>query len=153
VALSAIKLSGNADIRSLKPTERKCYFSDEIDTIKIHKNYSQSNCMLECSLSFAKESLKTMLNLTNACTPWYYPSQHDDITVCSPWEALKFNQLMNDVPDSNCLECLPDCDSIIYEPTITALPFRSCNSANKGVSPMCDLENDLVNKFISSRTK
>ena len=147
IALSATKLSGDPDIRSLSPNDRNCYFSDEIETIKIHKEYSQSNCLLECGLDFAKESLKNKLNLTTACTPWYYPSEHDQITVCGPWEAETFNQLLNDVPDSVCVKCLPDCDSIIYEPTITALPFRACNNRNQGVSPLCDVENELVNIF------
>ena len=145
MALSATKVSGDDDIRSLDPTARNCYFSDETDTLAIHKYYTQSNCFLECSLKYAKENLNSSFNISDPCTPWFFPSEQDIINICNPWEALDFLKLFTNVPNSYCDKCLPDCDRIQYEPSITALPFRNCDTRNQGVSKLCNVENDLVN--------
>jgi hypothetical protein len=39
---------------------------------------------------------------------------------------------------------LLDCENVIYEPTITTLPFRICDKINQGVSPLCNAENEMV---------
>ncbi len=57
-------------LRDLSQDQRKCLFPDEVQDMKLHKNYSQGNCLLECSLKYAQNKL---LNDTNVspCTPWF----------------------------------------------------------------------------------
>ena len=57
-------------IRKIDPLDRKCYFSDEIivgNPLQLFKNYSQSNCLLECQIEYVRG------NMTSPCTPWYFP--------------------------------------------------------------------------------
>ena len=62
VALSAIRVDDYDTLRSLTPKDRHCYYEDETTSlVKFHKNYSQANCILECTLSNAKMKL----NVTN----------------------------------------------------------------------------------------
>jgi len=146
VALSSTQISSSLDIQSLDPEARKCYFPQETQNLilQIHKTYSLSNCLLECSLNYSRQILKAKLNLTEACMPWYFPSNEDKITICAPWETLEFMKLFSNVPDGECKKCLADCNSTIYEPTISTLPFRRCDVRNQGVSPLCNVENEMV---------
>ena len=57
-------------IRTIDPSKRNCYFSDETITenpLQLFKNYSQSNCLLECQIEYVRG------NMTLPCTPWYFP--------------------------------------------------------------------------------
>ena len=57
-------------IRTIDPSKRNCYFSDEKITdnpLQLFKNYSQSNCLLECQIEYVRG------NMTLPCTPWYFP--------------------------------------------------------------------------------
>ncbi len=112
--MSATKISANDEIRSLTPKSRNCYFEDEIDTLQNHKKYSQINCILECSLNYAKETLKTNNNLTQYCTPWYFPSHEDKITICGPWETAIFMKFFTSVPEDKCAYCLPGTYSLYW---------------------------------------
>jgi hypothetical protein len=105
--LSATKISANNDIQSLTPESRNCYFDDEIETLEIHKKYSQINCILECSLNYSKETLKTKYNMSEYCTPWYFPSHEDQITICDPWKTVTFMKLFATVPKDYCQHCRP----------------------------------------------
>jgi hypothetical protein len=58
VSLSAIKLTAEMDVESIDPRKRNCYFPHEIQYIKLHQKYSQTNCLLECSLFFAQKQLQ-----------------------------------------------------------------------------------------------
>ena len=144
--MTSTQISSSLDIQSLDPKARKCYFPQE--TVKLvlqtHKTYSLSNCLLECSLNYSREILKINLNLSETCMPWYFPSDEDKITICAPWETLEFMKLFSNVPDDECKACLADCNSTIYEPTISTLPFRRCDGRNHGVSPLCNVEDELV---------
>ncbi len=59
--------------------------------MKLHKNYSQTNCLLECSLKYAQE-----LNGTNtqACSPWYFPFKDKGHKICDPWETEQLIRLI-----------------------------------------------------------
>jgi len=57
VGLSATKISASPDIKTLDPKDRKCRFPEENSGLKIHKVYSQANCLLECSLFYAQVSI------------------------------------------------------------------------------------------------
>lgn len=46
--------------------------------------------------------------------------------------------------DEQCLHCLADCQRTIYQPTVTAAPFRRCDDANQGISRFCNLEDQKL---------
>ena len=35
--------------------------------------------------------------------------------------------------------CLPDCDETLYSASVSASPFRACDSKNVGLTDLCDL--------------
>ena len=72
VSLSAINVISDEAIRSIDPKKRYCYFHDE-NALKLHKNYSQANCILECTTDYARERMKSK------CTPWYFPGNNPTI--------------------------------------------------------------------------
>ena len=68
VSLSATKIEANENIRPIEisPGKRECYFHDE-HPLKLHQKYSQANCIIECTIQYAREKMESK------CTPWYYP--------------------------------------------------------------------------------
>ncbi len=74
IALSATKISAKENIRGIDPSRRKCYFKDENQGLKMHRHYSQSNCVLECSILFAQNEMKKSKN--TSCTPWSAINNH-----------------------------------------------------------------------------
>ena len=146
IGLSATKISADDSIKGIEPSRRQCLFADENDQMKIHNKYSLSNCKLECSIFYAQSELQRSRGQTIPCTPWYLPASESIKTVCGPWEAAEFETYFNNVPTINCSKCLPDCDTVVYEPTITAIPFRRCDFRNLGVSKLCDFENRFLPK-------
>jgi len=75
---------------------------DEHSEMKIHKNYTYFNCILECSLYYALDKNNS------TCVPWYMPSPNKTITLCDPWQAKDFFKTMtNEIPDDACNHCLP----------------------------------------------
>jgi amiloride-sensitive sodium channel len=144
IGLSATKISAVLDIMSIDPKKRNCLFPDENSAMKMHKKYSQSSCLLECALFYAQRKLAEAKNMSKPCLPWYFPTYEEIGTICDPWEAAEFDDNFNNVPDSECSNCLPDCDTVIYEPSITTIPFRRCDFRNLGTSPMCNLDDALL---------
>jgi hypothetical protein len=51
VSMSATKISSN-DINNIEPQKRNCFFPGD-QTMDVHQNYTQANCMLECQLTYA----------------------------------------------------------------------------------------------------
>lgn len=82
-------------LRSIPSSKRNCYFPDEAHHMKLHKNYSQANCVLECSLKYAQlnQSNKTGLPV---CTPWYFPFNHEGHKICDPWETVELSTIIAD---------------------------------------------------------
>ena len=141
VTLSATKISATLSLKAISPLKRNCYFSEENQGLIMHKEYTQSNCQLECTLTLAQESLKLKLNRTKPCTPWYLPFGENTTTLCDPWEAKLFNDFVfsGSVKES-CAHCLADCSKTIYQPIVTAAPFRTCDDTNFGTSHFCTLD-------------
>jgi hypothetical protein len=54
IALTGSRVDADDSLRSLSPDDRKCLFNDENTDMKLHKNYTYSNCMFECSLLYAQ---------------------------------------------------------------------------------------------------
>ena len=148
VALSASKLEADDSIRSIQPLQRNCYFDDETEQVRLHKKYSQSNCLLECSLAFAQR-LFAEKNQVIACTPWFFPFENGNHRMCDPWEKSEIMAIIKDeIPDDVCLQCLPDCNRIIYQKSMSVQPFRICDEKNFGMSRLCSLENVELNPQI-----
>ena len=142
VSLTASRIDAEDDLKNLKESDRRCRFADENSNLTIHKTYTYSNCILECGLLYAQAQLKKEEQSFYSCIPWYFPSSSDEITLCDPWESIKFlNYMITDIPDEQCAHCLPDCSITIYEPSVFAVPFRRCDSSNLGVSRFCNLNN------------
>ena len=94
----------------------------------MHKNYSQSNCILECSIRYARSMMNS--NETNECTrdalkkyndtsnevketkgcaPWFYPTSNEYYAnLCDPWDTKLFQCYQTflfykfNVPVNNC---------------------------------------------------
>ena len=49
---------------------------------------------------------------------------------------------MNEVSESECEHCLPDCFGTHYEASVTAAPFRRCDYKNFNLSPLCKIKPD-----------
>ena len=153
VALSALRVDAEETIRKIDPVKRECYFPDE-HPLGMHKKYSRSNCVLECSISYARMMMKnetTGSNETVGCAPWFYPANDTEYSnVCNPWETKKFQDFMTNVPDDECDTCLSDCTDTIYQSRVSAAPFRDCDHTNLGASGLCDFENTDLNPPIWS---
>ena len=140
MALTATKLTSSEDIRRLTPIERNCLFPNENHGMQLHKNYSQANCLLECQLFYAQKLL-TIKSTKPMCTPRYYPFQDAGHRVCDPWETESIVSFMsNQVPPNECKYCLPGCNRIIYQKSVTFQPFRKCDETNFGMSDFCTFE-------------
>ena len=143
VALTAMKVTADPKIRSIVPDAPKCYFDDETENIMIHKDYSQVNCLFECSLNYAQDLLAAKDNVTH-CTPWAFPFLDANHRMCDPWEKNYILTAMeNEVPEDTCHHCLPDCNRVIYQPLITTQKFRNCDENNFGVSELCNLNANI----------
>lgn len=162
IALSGSRIDADEDLRDLSIDQRNCSFSNENSNMKLYKIYSYSNCMFECVLLYARETLKANNDASHACIPWFFPSAEASITVCDPWKSVDFfNLMLNDIPDDTCSHCLPDCNNMIYDTSVTTVQFRRCDSSNVGVSKFCTLDNgklpspkkfgqQIINEFSSS---
>jgi len=80
-------------LKSLTPEQRKCFFPYEAKIMKLHKKYSQGNCLLECSLKFAQE-MQFNNTSESSCTPWFFPFIDQDHRMCDPWEAEKLSHII-----------------------------------------------------------
>ena len=163
IALSALSVSADIGIKKTVPRKRNCFFPDE-HGLDMHNNYSRSNCVLECSIKYArkmmltsKEVITSSNNITKSsnetigCAPWFYPATDEEYTnVCDPWETIRFQKFMTNVPDDECKHCLPDCSDTIYQSRVSAAPFRTCDHTNLGSSSLCDFDNLDMNPPIWS---
>ena len=135
VALSAVKIDADDDLKYLKPETRKCLFPDETTNLKLFKSYKQSNCFLECALIFAQKQTETQ-----GCTPWYFPFIDQNYTMCDPKQTFKTSELMQNVPEDECNYCLPDCIRTTYKQSVTTQPFRRCDERNLYLSDLCVMD-------------
>ena len=46
--------------------------------------------------------------------------------------------------DDRCAHCLPDCQTVIYDPKLTVVPFRRCDDSNLGISKFCNLDDQKL---------
>jgi len=48
--------------------------------------------------------------------------------------------MSNEISDSLCVHCLPDCRSTFYESSVVTVPFKQCDASNLGVSQFCQFK-------------
>ena len=131
--------SGNDLISAATPDQRFCLFGNELK-LNLHKEYTQSNCKLECSLMYAQENM----NKSDSCIPWYFPTQErSEGRMCTPQEAFKFGQLMKLTPSAICAHCLPDCVTTKYSSSLSLSETRKCDNRNVEISMNCNFGSKL----------
>ena len=151
VAISAQLITSEEGLRGLKPQERNCKFEEENSMLKFYQNYTQTNCLLECSLLFAQKIILTKYPNLHPCTPWFFPSMDIAPYSCDPWTAAEMYEVMLNTPEQECGQCLPDCQTTIYKTTISAVPLRQCLFQNAGLGLFCrGLQASLSNPKIMS---
>lgn len=64
VAMTALSVEADDDIKQISPERRNCYFPDE-NPLEMHKVYSQANCILECSIKYARQCPFTLKLLSS----------------------------------------------------------------------------------------
>ena len=160
IKVDAINLESKKETRKYEPERRNCYFPDE-HTLKIHRHYSQFNCIFECEKEFASKCLTTCdgpgqkcncrdagfinsisLQEHDSCVPWFYPAATKrSQKMCNPWNAQKFFQIIQkQIPESQCQHCLPDCITTRYKTSMTYAGLRVCDRTNLGgTSVLCAL--------------
>ena len=149
IRIDAFKVSADNDIISIKPEDRDCFFPDEYD-LKVHKNYTMSNCIYECSIDKISKEIEKQYNST--CTPWFLLPMDNNIKFCNPWLAQKFVEMMSVIiPNTDCPHCLSSCESTSYTVNINTAPFRECSMLNMGISHLCDFNTKLNPAKWSSR--
>ena len=147
VSISATVVNTDDSIRNLDPIVRNCRFSDENENLLLYKNYTQANCLLECSFSFAQKTQKLKNSHYNDCIPWFFPTAEEFPVICDSWQAVELFNLMTSVAKSDCTQCLPDCSTTIYKKSISAASFRECFLDSIGVSKACNYKNVLNQSF------
>ena len=143
IAISAVNVHADSDVRTIPPKKRQCFFSDE-SPLKLYKSYSQSNCLLECSLDYTRKVMKSSNESNKECLPWFYPINEIKLGFCDPWQTKTFLAIMSEIPIGVCSHCLPDCNVTIYDATISTAPIRFCDHTNLGASSLCTLDQNSV---------
>ena len=52
--------------------------------------------MLECNIE------EVLSNMTDKCIPWFYPQVDQGLRLCSPFEAVKFKDMMETLGTRTC---------------------------------------------------
>ena len=127
-----------SNCRLIPPEKRLCIFQDERDYIRLHKNYTQANCFMECRLAYAQKMLIEKDGKNYTCTPWFFPFKDGESQMCSPSDTAKvLLRMLEDIPEEECDQCLPDCSRVSYSYLVSAQPFRGCDEKNFGISDFC----------------
>ena len=148
VVLRATRFDPDVRIKTeVPPLKRNCYFPDEHPhqyPMKIHRNYTQTNCLFECKLETVRNQRIADNKTGKTCIPWFYPKENEYILdLCNPWETADFQTLLKNVDDKKCKHCLPDCKSTKYKMSLSSAPFGNCDQTNLGLSPLCDLSTGM----------
>jgi acid-sensing ion channel, other len=110
----------DADLKSLSPEKRGCYFQGEMK-LKYFKVYTKRNCEFEC---FSKHLFQSRyLN----CTP-FYMVRTDSMDYCDYRNELELRETNYLIFSDNryCI-CLKECDSVNYNIEIVAHNLEKSN--------------------------
>ena len=80
IKLTAIHIQAEQEIKEYSAVKRNCYFPDEYP-LQMHQIYSQSNCILECGVRFAKNCISKCPDLHQNCTCRDTTSEYDTPVV------------------------------------------------------------------------
>ena len=165
IEISAVQVESLNETRQFAPKKRNCYFPDEYE-LKMHKSYSQSNCLLECKVSYAFECMKTCMGFNETCSckgirvpkvtkieanesciPWFYPTQDKDaVKMCNPWNTLKFRKIVSEnIPRDQCNYCLPECTTTVYSTASSYAALQKCDHTNTGTNRLCNMMKGTLN--------
>jgi hypothetical protein len=140
ISMSAKKFETNVELKGLQVTDRNCMFDTEAQNLTLFAKYSQSNCFLECAINKSHDKLLKLKAET--CTPWFFPPQSSNDSICIRSMANIFMNFMNSSKVvQQCNWCLPDCNTFKYSWTVTSEKVRKCDEKNFGVSKLCDPDN------------
>ena len=134
ISLTGSRTDADDSLKDLTVEERNCKFADESSDLKIHKIYSFTSCMFECSLIFAQEELLRKELVPEACMPWFFPPPDDSDVMCDPWETLDFIAQMDNVTDDRLIavELLSFWPKLIlgisYDIFVSNILWRPCNT-------------------------
>ena len=160
VAIIPTIVTASEELRNLEPSARNCLFEDEGSNLKMHKNYTQSNCLFECFFYTAQNKILDVYNTTKGCIPWFFPSPDVLPNICDPWKAQEMYDTMLNIPTSECSHCPPDCTTVIYKTVVTAVPLKKCDITNLESTNLCNTSDQtlpsptmfnkvLLNNFLS----
>ena len=107
----------NENLKSIPIEKRNCKLKFE-NTLKLFKNYSKDGCIFECLIESAFETMN--------CIPWDYPKIDISQQTCSGGERRNFTKLLKNGENQLKCEhqCLKECNSIEYIPSVTTLPLE-----------------------------
>ena len=137
VSIKITKVSASPDIRKYEANKRNCYFDDELE-LMAYQDYSRSKCLLECKITRVLKDLNETQQ--NMCAPWFFPDIKMRLPICNPWEAYDFQTRMKSISIVECRKCLPDCEGLKIQTSVSAAPFRGCTDKNVGLSSLCLME-------------
>ena len=106
------------DIRDTPVDSRNCLFPEERnERLDVFKQYSQAACFTECMMSYARS--------TCHCTPWDFPFADDDEgEICSFYGYYCFHEAMKNLTHrTRVCDCLPDCNVVNFQVTLTTTPI------------------------------
>ena len=147
VTISAKIITSDEGLGGLNAQERNCKFEEENSKSNFYQNYTQTNCLLECSLLFAQKIVLGKYPNLQPCMPWFFPSTDIAPFACDPWIAAEMYECMLDVPEYECKHCLPDCQTTIYHTRISAVPLRQCLLQNAGLGLFCKGNQDSLSNL------
>ncbi len=106
-----IKASARMTTRATRPDVRECLFHDE-KQLKFSPEYSEPNCVLECSWIVGSE--------TCGCVPWFLMDYFPEHNMCEIYGNRCFRKVVNYRYDGvhatkHCREeCPKDCNAVTY---------------------------------------
>ena len=91
--------------------------------MSIFQSYSQQGCIFECSMEFAINTV--------GCLPWDFPVplkwENAHLEICNSSNPatinhlLRFYEAMNNDTNLKACDCMPDCETIIYDTQVLKL--------------------------------
>ena len=116
------------EYRGLNPDWRRCYFPDEF-ALKWHTNYSEPNCVTECTWSYASEECQ--------CIPWFLVKYFPGFPVCELYGNKCFRTLIDNrydlLEETGCSEqCLDDCNKLELTSRATSFGYASTTGESTG---------------------
>jgi len=140
IGISGTLVTSDAAVQNYDPSVRGCCFSFE-NSLKLFSQYTYSNCLFECILTYATQYVQDSTNMTSTGTPWFFPRGEKDNLVSGFMVTTQILDAMNEksAVRHECKQCLPDCTFTKYSFRFSSEPFRKCDDLNFLMSPLCKI--------------